>query len=299
MTSSIPNPLTSFMPPRAVPAAASAAERMLRARQRSAFGWLAAAVVAAHLAGLNLPWQGDPLAWLWFGLTAAAAAAMLGVGLAQLALLARTDRSRRGVVTAAGVLTALGILTAPLAGVLAFVGGIFHMAAPLAAVGLGIVLLFAPHRNTGARPWAGAAFGSLVAVLALTAGVLDTLVLLPLAMTDGMPLTEIYAAMDAAGEGGTQLPIAWALMWTVGFAVLAAALIRRRARTDVALGILIAGSAIALFGLPVTQFGIGMSISDTLYGAGGISAALPAMMFGAAALTALAAALLIGATNRR
>ena len=287
--------------PRPAPADPTMRARMQRDRLRSAAGWLIGGVATAHLAGLMMPWGGsDAVAWAGFAAAAMTALAMLGLGAAQLVLLVRAQRERLGVAAGIGIATALGLLLAPLAGLLTFAFGLVHFIVPLAAAAVGILLLAGrlPGRTVGSRPWLGSAVGVLVGAGVLAAGVIDSLVLLPLHLAPGMPLPDIRAQLAVANEdGGVWMPLAWGGLWLAAMIVLAAGLLRSRRGTAAALGTLLAASALAVFGLPATQFSIGMGIADTFGVGGGVSAAFPVILAAAAALTAGAAALLIGAVN--
>lgn len=301
MTSLAARTLASLTP-QASPSDPGALDRIQRARLRSSIVWLVGGAVVAHLAGVGGLWAGPVVGgWVWFGLTALVAVAMLAAGFAQLVLLARAEQRRIPLAAAIGVVAALGVLTAPLAGFLLLVAGVFHLAAPIAAMAFGIALLACdPSMRAGARrPWLGATSGLVAVVLAVVAGVLDTLVLLPLAMAPGMSLAEISTALTSAGEGGGQwLPFAWATLWLVAAALLALGLLRNRRSQKGTLGVMLTAATAALFALPIVQFPIGMSMGDTFVTQGGTSAGLPALIFVAALCAASASALLIGSTRR-
>lgn len=301
MTDRIDRALASFTP-RSAPSDPIALDRMQRARLGSSIAWLSWGVVVAHLAGLLVLWVGHAVGgWMWFGLTALVATGMLSAGVAQLVLLVRAEQRRIPAAATIGAVAALGVLTAPLAGFLLLVLGVFQLAAPIVAIGFGIALLaFDPSMRAGARrPWLGAAGGFVVVVLSVAAGLLDTLVLLPLAMAPGRSLAEISAALTAAGEdGGMWLPFAWATLWLGAAAVLALGLLRNRRTQRGALGVLLGAATAALFALPIVQFSIGMSMGDTFVTQGGPSALFPALIFFAAVCAAMASALLIGSRRR-
>lgn len=288
--------------PRATPSDPVALGGVQRARLRSAIVWLAGGVVAAHLAGLLMLWAAQPVGgWIWFGLTALVAVAMLAVGFAQLVLLARAEQHRIPAAAMIGGAATLGILTAPLAGLLLFVLGVFQLAAPIAAMAFGIALLaFDPSMRAGARrPWLGAATGFVVIVLTVAAGLIDTLVLLPLAMAPGRSLAEISAALTAAGEGGGMwLPFAWATLWLIAAALLALGLLRNRRSQRGSLGMMLGAATVAIFALPIVHFPIGMSMGDTFVTQNSTSALFPALICFAAGCAAAACALLIGSSRR-
>ncbi|WP_347755244.1 hypothetical protein [Agrococcus sp. ProA11] len=289
--------------PQAVPSDPVALERLRRERLRSSIGWLTGGVAAAHLAGLLTLWAAQPVGgWMWFGLTALLAAAMLAAGFAQLVLLMRAEQRGIPAAVTIGAVATLGVLTAPLAGFLLFVAGVFQLVAPVAAMAFGIGLLACdPSMRAGVRrPWTGAASGFVVVMLAIAAGVLDTLVLLPLAMAPGRSLTEISAALTSAGEGGGMwVPLAWATLWLAAAALLALGLLRNRRTQRGALGVMLGAATAALFALPIAQFPIGMSMGDTFVTqGGGASALFPALIFVASLCAALASALLIGSMRR-
>lgn len=292
----------ALLGPLSAPSDPIALERMQRARMGSSIVWLAGGVVVAHLAGVGGLWAGAAVGgWHWFALTALVAVAMLGAGAVQLVLLVRAERRRVGGAAAIAAVAALGVLTAPFAGFLLLVLGVFQLAAPIVAMGLGIALLaFDPSMRVGARrPWLGAVSGFVVVVLALAAGVIDTLVLLPLVMAPGLSLSEISAALVAAGEyGGHWLPLAWATLWLIAAALLALGSLRNRRSQRGTLGLLLAATTAALFALPIVQFPIGMSLGDTFVAQGGMSSGLPALIFFAALGAVAASALLIGSRRR-
>ena len=301
MTSLSARALAPLMP-RPTPTDALQLHSMQRDRLRSSATWLVAGVVGAHFAGLALPFGGTAGGWVAFSLVAAVALAMLAVGFAQLVLLARAEPRRAPQAAGIAAAAALGALLAPVAGLLSILLGLLHLAGPVAVLALGICLLaFDPSMRAGMpRPWLGALAGVAVGLGALAAGVVDGLVLLPLAMVPGMPLEQIYAGLAAAGEDwGVWVPVVWAGLWAVALVALALGLLRNRRSQRGALGLLLGAAVVALLSLPVTQFSMGMSIGDTVVTQGSpVSAAYPVILLGGALLAALAAGLLIGARRR-
>lgn len=301
-------PARAIAPLRPLPAPADpvALERLQADRRRSALGWLAGGVAAAHLAGLALPWASASGAWVLPGAIALALIVLVGLGMllagcAQLVLLVRAQPRRLGSALGVGALVALGLLLAPAAGLLAIVFGLAHLLAPVAAAALGIVLLsFDPSMRAGMpRPRLGTALGATAALLAIAVGVLDALVLLPMTLMPGMPLSELYAGLAAANEdGGVWVPLAWAGLWVVGIVLLALGLLRNRRDQREAAGMLLAAAFFALLAVPMTQFSIGMGVADTFMTGGGLSAAFPALMLAAALAVVLGTGLLIGAARR-
>lgn len=296
MTDRIDRALASLTPLPA-PSEPIALERMQRARMGSSIVWLAGGVVVAHLAGVGGLWAGPSVGgWHWFALTALVAVAMLVAGAAQLLLLVRAERQRVAAAATIAAVAALGVLTAPFAGLLLLMLGVFQLAAPIVAMGFGIALLaFDPSMRVGARrPWLGAVSGFVVVVLALAAGVVDTLLLMPLAMAPGLSLTEISAALVAAGEdGGQWLPLAWGTLWVIAAALLGLGTLRNRRSQRSTLGLLLGATTAALLALPIVQFPMGMSMGDTFVTQGAVSAAFPALIFSAALCAVAASALLI------
>lgn len=301
MTSLAARAIAPFRPLPA-PADAMALRTMQRDRLHSSTIWLVGGVVAAHLAGLTLPLGGATAAgWLGFGMTTLIALTMLIAGYGQLGLLARAEPHRTATAVGIGLAAAFGTLLAPAAGFLSILFGMTHLIVPGAVAALGIVLLsFDPGMRAAApRPRLGVSVGMGTAVLALGAGVVDALVLLPLTLAPGMSLPQIYDALGAAGEDhGQWVPLLWAAVWLAAISILALGLLRNRRSQRGSLGTLLAAIVLALLSLPVTQFAMGMSIADTMMTGGGMSAAFPAIPVAGALLAALASGLLIGAARR-
>ena len=258
--------------------------------RRPALIWLGGSVLAAHLGGLVSPWFGGSPTWIWFALIALVTLFMLGMGIRHLVASVRDDRSRLGASIGLCVLPAVAILIAPFAGLLAMMFGQLHLAAPFAAIAVGIVLLVRRPSSRASRPWLGAAAGLIALAALLSLGVADSLVLLPTGLVPELTLPEINAELAAADEHhGRWMPVFWAASWFVGGSVLAAGLLRNRVSARVSAGLLLATAAVATSGLWVTQFAIGMGIADTFFTSGGVSGAFPVIM-AAAALTAAGAA---------
>lgn len=293
--------------PRPTPREPAAVDVLQRERARSAHGWLAAAVVGAHFAAMGAAAavsagsSGSALSW-----TAAAASAlvfvvvagMLVIGVGQLVLLVRATPRRWAASSTPVVLVALGLLSAPLAPFLALVGAPFHLVLPLAvaAHGIGLLLLDPSMRAGAPRPVRGVALGLAAGIAVLVLGLLDALVLLPLTLAPGVPLDDLWSSMAAVGEaGGWVVPVLWAGAWAVALLVLALGLLRARRGGRGSLGLLLGAAALAVGGLPVTQFSIGMGVADTFGTGGGMSFAYPAIALIATMLVAASAALLIGA----
>lgn len=109
-----------------------------------------------------------------------------------------------------------------------------------------------------------AIFGVLAAGLYAAWGAVQILVLNPLAAAPGMTLSEIHAALTAAGEGiGVIAVIAFLASGLVLAVIAAALLVSERAAPDLAaaifLGVLVLGTP-AYF---VASFGPGMALADT------------------------------------
>jgi hypothetical protein len=293
--------------PRPTPREPSLLDALQRERSRSAFGWLAAAVVGAHSSAMSaaaaLAPSGiaSPLSW-----SAAAAAAlslvvvagMLGIGAGQLVLLVRAAPRRWATRAAPVALLALGLLSAPLAPLLAVVGAPLHLVLPIALAGHGVgLLLLDPSTRAGApRPVRGVALGLVAAIAVLALGLLDALVLLPMTLAPRMPIDELWASMAAVGEAsGWVAPVLWAAAWLVALLVLALGLLRARRRGRGSLGLLLGAGALAVGGLPLAEFSIGMGVADAFGTGGGMSFAYPVVAFLATVLVAASAALLIGA----
>ena len=301
MTSFAGRMLVPFTP-RATPSDPAELAGLQWNRQRSATVWLVAGVAGAHLVGLQWPAVAYGLSgWVWIALIALVAGAMLAAGFGQLVLLARAEQRRIPAATSIGALAGLGLLVSPVSGLLWMMFGMVHLALPVGAMALGIALLaFEPSMRAAApRPVAGTLLGAGTAALIVGAGVLDSLVLLPMALAPGVPLAELYAQLSAAREdGGLWLPLAWAGLWLVGIVLLALGLLRNRRSQRGAAGTLLAAGVAAVFALPIAQFSIGMGVADTLATRGGMSMAFPAIALVATLLAALASALLIGAGRR-
>lgn len=301
MTASAVPVLAPFLP-RPTPVDPLELATMQRARLRSSVAWLIAGVVGAHVAGISLlASAAQASGWVWSGMTALVALAMLVAGFAQVGLLARAETAWIPVATTIGVLAVIGVVLAPFAGFLWIVFGMVHLLTPLAVVAFGIVLLsFDPSMRAGAaRPVRAVVAGGILAMLVLAVALLDALVLLPMSLVPGMPLPELYERLIGAGEAGwVWLPFAWAGLWLVAIAVLALGLLRNRRSQRGSLGILLAVPVVALLALPVLEFPIGMGIADTMATGGGMSVAFPALGLAAVLLAALASGLLIGADRR-
>ncbi|WP_026372939.1 hypothetical protein [Agrococcus lahaulensis] len=304
--SAVANALAAVTP-RPTPREPAAFAALQGERARSAHGWLAGGVIGAHFAamaaGAALAAVGSARPWEWSAVAAASLAlaaplGMLGVGGGQLALLARAEPRRWAAAAVPATLVVLGLLAAPLAPFLAIVGAPLHLVLPLVVVGHGIgLLLLDPSMRAGApRPVRGVALGLVAAIAVLALGVLDALVLLPLTLAPGVPLDELWSGMAAVGEaGGWVVPVLWAGAWAVAILVLALGLLRARRGGRGSLGLLLGAAALAVGGLPVAEFSIGMGVADTFATGGGMSAAYPAIALLATALVAAAIALLIGA----
>lgn len=292
--------------PRPTPREPAALDALQRDRARSVLGWLAAAVVGAHCSAMSVSAafataaSGSALSW-----SAAAAAAlslvvvagMLGIGTGQLVLLVRAAPKRWAGVAAPVALVVLGLLVAPLAPLLAVVGAPLHLVLPLAVAGHGIGLLLLDPRMRAAapRPVRSVALGLAAAIVVLALGLVDALVLLPTTLAPRMPLDELWAGMAAVREaGGWVVPVLWAGAWAVGILVLALGLLRARRGGPGSLGLLLGAAALAIGGLPVAQFSIGMGVADTFGTGGGMSLGYPAIALLATVLVAASAALLIG-----
>lgn len=298
----------AIAPLRPLPAPADpiALDRLQANRRRSALGWLGGGVAVAQLAGFALPWGSASGAPLLPDVIALALIVLMGLGMllagcAQLALLVRAQPHRLGSALGIGALVAFGVLLAPVAGLLAILFGLAHLLAPVGAAALGIVLLsFDPSMRSGMpHPRLGTALGATAGLLAIAIGVLDALVLLPMTLMPGMPLTELYAGLVAANEaGGVWVPLAWAGLWVVGIALLALGLLRNRRDQREAAGTLLAAAFLALLAIPMTQFSIGMGVADAFGTGGGLSMAFPAIMLAGALAVTLATGLLIGAARR-
>lgn len=295
-------PMLAPFRPRPTPADPIELATMQRARLRSSIAWLVAGVVGAHVAGMSvLASTAQASGWVWSGLTALVALAMLVVGFAQVGLLARAERAWIPAATTIATLAAIAVVLAPFAGFLWIMLGMVHLTTPLAAMAFGIVLLsFDPSMRAGAaRPVRGVVAGAILATLGLAVALLDALVLLPMSLVPGMPLPELYEQLGGAGEAGwVWLPFAWAGLWLAAIVLLALGLLRNRRSQRGSLGILLAVPVVALLALPVLEFPIGMGIADTMATGGGMSVAFPAVGLAAVLLAALACGLLIGAGRR-
>lgn len=288
--------------PRPTPRDPVAVEALQRGRMRSALAWLIGGIIGAHFAGMSvmavLHSAGGSLAWpaaaaLACSLAACLSAAwMLAVGGAQLWLLARAQPVRRAEAARIGGAAAIAALLAPMALVLA---GPLHALVPLAVVAAGLALLVAgPGVRVGAiRPVRAAALGVVAAAVAVAVGALDALVLLPMTLVPGMPLAELQAGLQAAGEeGGSVLVLWWAGAWAAAIALLAAGLVRSRCEARGSLAALLGAGVLALAALPFVELATGMSVADTFATRGGMSIAYPAIALAATLLAAAASALL-------
>lgn len=293
--------------PRPTPREPAERDVLQRERARSAHGWLAAAVVGAHYAAMSaasaLATGSSPSGVSWPAAAASAlvlcvVAGMLVIGVGQLVLLVRAAPRRWAAASTPVVLVALGLLTAPLAPFLAVVGAPLHLVLPLvvAALGIGLLLLDPSVRSGAPRPVQGVVLGLGAAISVLVVGLLDALVLLPMTLAPGVPVDALWSGMAAVGEaGGWVVPVLWAGAWAVALLVLGLGLLRARRGDRGSLGLLLGAAALAVGGLPVAEFSIGMGVADTFGTRGGMSLAYPAIALVAAALVAASAALLIGA----
>ncbi|QUW18027.1 hypothetical protein [Agrococcus sp. Marseille-Q4369] len=292
--------------PRPTPREPAERDVLQRERARSAHGWLAAAVVGAHYAAMSAAgvlaasWSGSALSWAAAAsaLVLCVVAGMLVIGVGQLVLLVRAAPRRWAAASTPVVLVALGLLTAPLAPFLAVVGAPLHLVLPLvvAAHGIGLLLLDPSVRAGAPRPVQGVVLGLGAAISVLVVGLLDALVLLPMTLAPGVPLDALWSGMAAVGEaGGWVVPVLWAGAWAVALLVLGLGLLRARRGDRGSLGLLLGAAALAVGGLPVAEFSIGMGVADTFGTRGGMSLAYPAIALVATALVAASAALLIGA----
>ena len=291
--------MTIALRPQPTPTDPQQLHTLQQQRERSAIGWLLAGVFTAHLTGLVIPWEADPAATAAFGILTLLSLGMLAAGAAQLVLLARAESRRRAAAAGYGLAAALGAALAPLAGLLLFAAGILQFAVPLAVLIVGAVLLPAGGR-TRSRPrafWATAS-GLAVGFAALAGILLDTLVLLPLQLSPGLPLPEVYSALARAQEdSGVVMPIIFVGLWAPAMLTLAFGSLRGRRSPETTLGLLLGASALALFSLPVAQFSLGMGLADTFFGGGGVTTAFPWLLAAAGLLAACSAGLLIRASR--
>lgn len=236
---------------------------MRRPDVRAAVPWLAAAASVGLFASAAMPtdgwWSAAPalvvVAVAWFvGVALLARAAVRGARRGLIAVLALAPPA---VAVVAAVLTLATFLTA-----------ILPLAAPIlvaVAVVLALVLTgrgVPPYRR--AQPAAvGAGAAASLALVAL--GVADGLVWLPQSLVPSMAAAEIHAALVEQGGARTlAFTAAFGVLWAVAILIVAAIVRWRRLRPGPTLAWTLMPGALALAGLPMWEFAIGMVISDSL-----------------------------------
>jgi len=185
-----------------------------------------------------------------------------------------TNRRRPLLIVGAGLLMIVGLVTvlaAPI--IVALLGGVFSVGAVIVAIGVGGVRADLGALSARLRVGLSLPFLALT-VLIVVAGALQILVWNPLAKVPGRGLDEIYAAMAAADESSSPLPVLiWACFSLAAAVVLSilcavpmlAALLP--SRRIVVLGLALVGGTAAVHSM--ASFGMGMALADTFVTTGG------------------------------
>lgn len=230
---------------------------------RAALPWLATTASAGLFATAAMPIDG----WL------PTVPVLVTVGIAWLAGVALLVRAvARGAHPGVAVLLALApplvAVVAAIATFAAFLTAILPLAAPLlVAVGVVLALVLTgrgvpPYR--AAQP-AAVATGTVASLALVALGVADGLVWLPETLVPGMSAGEVHDALVAQGGAGTiGFMIGFGVLWAAATLVVAAIVLWRRLRPGPTIAWTLAPGALALAGVPVWEFGIGMVISDSL-----------------------------------
>ena len=284
----------------------------LSASTRRAGTWMRWALALLGSAGfIGVGWflgggQGDLLgAPVAIGLQVLAITlAALGLAAAYAAVLSLSYANGRRRALAAGVaaLVAIALLVVLLlVPVLVLLAGVLAVGALVVAVGSGGEAPdsrpFSPlHRVALALPFVA------LTLIVVTAGSLQIVVWNPLAKVPGLSLDEIHAAMAAAQESSSPIPVlVWAVFWVaVAVVLVVASAIPRLAallpsRRIVVLGLVLVGAAASFHWM--AAFGMGMSLADTFATSGG-DAAPGGAIIALVGQAALVAALFVGLVPR-
>ncbi len=238
-------------------------DALQRTDVRAALPWLATAASVGLFATAAMPVDG----WSTVIPVLAVVAATWVVGIAGL-VRAAVQGAHPGVVVLLALAPPVVAAAAALVTFAAFLTAILPLAAPiLVSVAVLLALLLTgrgvpPHRP--AQP-AAVAIGACVSLGLVALGIIDGLVWMPETLVPSMSAIEIHGALvEQGGAGMLTFVVAFGALWAGTTLVVAAIVLWRRLRPGPTLAWTLAPGALALAGLPMWEFGIGMVISDSL-----------------------------------